>query len=705
VNLFHSLPFAAALFGLLLAAASLLSRKRSVATWCFCAGMAALSLDSVFTGLSLSAADAFDVVHWLTLGLIVKSFAPAAWLGFSLTYSRGDYRASLQRWRVPLAIAALLPVALALGFQQQLIDLAPVGEQLAPRFGVAAKVLNVILLVAQVWILMNLEQTFRSAVGTMRWRIKFVILGLAVIFGARLYVRSQAVLYSVYDVDLSGIESNGLLIGCVFLVVAYVRTGLGGIDVYPSRSVLGSSVTVLMTGGYLFIVGVLANVIRRFGGAESFQTQAFVVLLGMAGLAALLLSDRLRQRIHGYVDRHFARAQYDSVRIWTEFSRRLASVRSQADLCAVSVKLVSETFEVLSVTIWLLDEQTERFVAGASTAPQPGDAASDVPVAASSAVGDGLRVRSSPFDLEGVDEPWAGEMRQLNPSTFPNGGNRWCVPLRAGQQNLGALVLADRVNGAVYTVEQLQLLRCIAAQVTSVLLNLRLANEVARSRELEAFRTMSTFFVHDLKNAAASLNLMLKNLPVHFDDPEFRQDALRAIGNTARRIDEMIGRLTALRQRPQFKPVEADLNQLVNEALDRLGAMPHVELTRELAPLPGVLADREQIQSVVTNLVLNARDALGPGGGMIRVRTEKAEDSAVLTVEDNGCGMSAAFLKDSLFRPFQSTKKNGLGIGMFQSRMIVEAHGGTIRVESETGKGSTFRVSLPVPQSGSKDTQ
>ena len=93
-------------------------------------------------------------------------------------------------------------------------------------------------------------------------------------------------------------------------------------------------------------------------------------------------------------------------------------------------------------------------------------------------------------------------------------------------QSLGVLVLADRINGAIYTVEELELLKCIGDQITSVLLNLRLADEVAHARELEAFRTMSAFFVHDLKNAAASLNLMLKNLPVHFDDPAFRQDAL-----------------------------------------------------------------------------------------------------------------------------------------------------------------------------------
>lgn len=698
----HFVPYAAAVLSLLLAIAGALRKKPSFASWCFAAGMALLSLDSLIAGQTLRAVQLDDVIQRLTLGMIVKSLVPAAWLGFSLTYSRGDHRGFLARWRIPLAIAALLPIGLAIGFRQQLIEVAPAGtggEDLQLRFGAISETLNVILLVLHVWILMNLEQTFRSAVGTMRWQIKFVVLGLAVIFGSRLYVRSQAVLFSTYDMDWSGIESSGLLIGCVLLVVAYLRTGLAEIDVYPSRAVLGSSVTVLLAGGYLFIVGVLARMVERFGGPESLQLQNLVVLLGMTLLAVVLLSDRLRQRIHEFLDRHFAKAQHDSVHIWTEFSRGLSNVKHQSGLCANVVKLVSDTFKVLSVTIWLVDERTEHLIAFASTARQPGEAsAGGNPLpAASKSVAAGLRARSSPFDLEAVAEPWAGELRQLNQSTFPNGGNRWCVPLQTGEQILGALVLADRVNGAVYTAEEIHLLQCIAEQVASVLMNLRLADEAARSRELEAFRTMSAFFVHDLKNAAASLNLLLKNLPLHFNDPAFREDALRAVSNSTRRIDEMIGRLSTLRQQPLLNPVEADLNRLVSEALDRLPEMPRVELARDLQPLPVILADCEQIRNVVTNLVLNAREALGPEG-RIRVRTEHAGGKVVLTVADNGCGMSEAFLKDSLFRPFQSTKKNGLGIGMFQSRMIVEAHGGSIRVESEIGKGSTFWVSLPVKE-------
>src|SRR5439155_1365099 len=169
---------------------------------------------------------------------------------------------------------------------------------------------------------------------------------------------------------------------------------------------------------------------------------------------------------------------------------------------------------------------------------------------------------------------------------------------------LGLIILADRVNGIPYTVEELELLECIGDQVASSLLNLRLAKEIMLGKELEAFQTISAFFVHDLKNAASTLKLTLQNLPVHFDDPDFRQDTLRSIG---------------------------------------------------------------------------------------------AQDGwAALSVSDDGCGMTPSFLRDSLFRPFKTTKKKGLGIGMFQSKMIIEAHHGSIRVKSDLGKGTTFQVLLPL---------
>ena len=719
---FLLLPSVAATLALVLAAVSLLRKRPTIATWCFAAGMTALAVDSGFTGIALRADSAPDVDEWLTLAAIAKAAAPALWLAFSLTYSRGNYRQFLGRWLVPLVLAGVVPVAMSIVFRDSLVDVIPAldaadADQWWIRTSGVVKIVNAVLLGALAFVLVNLEQTFRAAVGTQRWRIKYVMLGLSVIFGAHVYVRTQAVLFSVQDIRMMGIEPIALLVGCIFLVVAYARAGLDEIDVYPSLAVMRSSLTVVILGVYLFVVGVLAEVARYLGGVASFQFQALIVLLGLAGLAVLLMSDRLRQAVRRFAARHFSKAQYDSARVWTRFSQRLAKVRDRDSLCREASRLVSETFDVLAVTCWLVDDDGCRLVAGASTASrqqegEPEPAADHRAPVTSAAPLTALWMMVAPFDLEGLSEPWAEELKRLNPTQFAKGGRRWCVPLRAGDECLGALVLADRVSGVDYTLEELELLGCIGAQVASVLVNLRLVDEVGRARELEAFRTMSAFFVHDLKNTASSLNLMLSNLPLHFDDPDFRQDALRSVGNTALRIEEMIARLSSLRQQPDVTLEQADMNAVVNGALHRIGPLDGVELTRELQPLPGVRLDREQFASVVSNLVLNARDAAaGRPGASIAVRTEVLGGGAageapgrgegvvpstvVLIVRDNGVGMAPEFVRDSLFKPFQSTKKRGLGIGMFQARMIVAKHGGSIQVESEPGVGTTMRVSLP----------
>ena len=214
-------------------------------------------------------------------------------------------------------------------------------------------------------------------------------------------------------------------------------------------------------------------------------------------------------------------------------------------------------------------------------------------------------------------------------------------------------------------------------------------------RELEAFQTMSAFFVHDLKNAASSLGLMLQNLPIHFNDPDFREDALRGMAGTVTRINQLIERLGAIRKSLELETERADLKELLDDVLSGCAGGQDITFLTEFQPTPPVLVDKERIKSVFTNLILNAMDAVG-ARGTITLRTGSRDGLVSVSVSDDGCGMTPAFLRDSLFRPFQSTKKKGLGIGMFQSKMIVEAHHGMVQVESEQGKGTTFRVTLPI---------
>jgi signal transduction histidine kinase len=133
---------------------------------------------------------------------------------------------------------------------------------------------------------------------------------------------------------------------------------------------------------------------------------------------------------------------------------------------------------------------------------------------------------------------------------------------------------------------------------------------------------------------------------------------------------------------------------MVRSTLTEVQASLQVPLVHELRPVPQLLLDPEQMQKILVNLILNAKEATD-AQGEIRVSTDWVDGWMVLAVSDNGCGMSKVFIERSLFQPFQTTKSHGLGIGLFHSKMIVEAHRGRVEVESEEGKGSTFRILIP----------
>jgi putative PEP-CTERM system histidine kinase len=694
------LALAAGMSSAALAAAAARRKQRSLATWCFSAGMLVFALESLFGAIANDALLPEKAAFWGTLALAAKSFLPGVWLTFSLTYSRANYRDFLLRSRWLLVGAFLVPVlSLAAIYRPffYVVTYKPPVDGWGLMLDDPAKILNVLVLVSTVLILMNVERTFRAAVGTMRWRIKFLVLGLGVIFGARIYTGSQALLFSDYSSGRVSVEATALLVGCALIAVAYLRTGFSEIDVYPSRAVLQTSVTVLLTGAYLFVVGVLAQIVVRFGGAASFPIDAFVVLLGVAILAVLLLSDRARQSLQLFISRHFKRPQHDFRQIWARFTRSLSSALDETALGTIAARLISETFGALSVSTWLFDQQGERLIRVNSTseAEQAPSDDSTTSIAGKELNSAELIKLSRPFDLGRAKEKWARDLMERSSGQFRTGGSPICVPLIGGEHCLGAIVLADRVRGLGYSAEEMDLLKCIGEQVAASLLKLRLTEEIMERKELEAFQTMSAFLIHDLKNAASTLGLMLENLPTHFNNPAFREDAFRGIGSAASRINDLINRMNALRHELPLKPAELDLNLVVAEALATLNGTLENKLVTKFDQIPKILADGQQLQSVCTNLLLNACDAVDTNG-RISVETTRQGEWIALSVSDNGCGMTEQFIKNSLFRPFRSTKKKGLGIGMFQSKTIVEAHQGKIHVESQLGVGTTFRVMLPL---------
>ena len=694
------LAFASAIFGGALAFAVAWNERRSTVPFSFVAGMVALAVESVFNGLSLGASTPDELIYWQHWRLAAMSSFPGIWLYFSLSYGRGNQRDFLNSWRWLLGAFFAVPLSLGIFLNQYLIY--PVIETKAGHtllgLGLPGFVLNLLLLISVVLVAMNLERTFRASVGTMRWRIKFMILGLIVLFAVRFYTSSQALILKAIDRDLLVVDAGALLVGGILIFRSLFRAGHFDMDVYPSHTVLQNSLTVLLAGIYLVIIGVFAKFVNYLGlgGDEAFTAKAFMILAALVALTILLLSDRVRLYTSRFVSRHFQRPLYDYRTVWRKFTEATASCVKQTELCQAAVKSLTDIFQALSVTIWLLDDKKEQVFFAASTFLSETRAESLVPPKAPLADAiKALQTHKEPVDLDASKESWASALQQSHPDEFQKGGHRICVPMIVGEEMVGYIILGDRVGGLPFSWQDFDLLKCIGDQLAAGLLNTRLSQKLLQAKELEAFQTMSAFFVHDLKNTANTLNLMLQNLPVHFDDPAFRADALRGVAKTVAHINRLIGRLGSIRNELQIKPVKSDLNELVAKALEGWEDVAGIQLEKNFATLPKIAFDADQMFKVATNLIFNAREAVTKSG-QVQITTSQNNGWVILAVTDNGCGMSPEFISRSLFRPFQTTKKNGLGIGMFQSKMIVEAHKGKIEVESEPGHGATFRIYLPV---------
>jgi signal transduction histidine kinase len=244
-------------------------------------------------------------------------------------------------------------------------------------------------------------------------------------------------------------------------------------------------------------------------------------------------------------------------------------------------------------------------------------------------------------------------------------------------------------------------LRPIADNIN--LMTERLREQIAReaeSRQFESFVKLSAMLTHDLKNAIGALSLTVRNMERHFDNPEFRADAMNSLTGATDKLRALVARLSnpVNTLSGEFKvPKPIDLVPLLKRVLAQT-AEPlrgaH-DIDDNLPPSLMALADRERIEKVMENLVLNAIESMSGKNGKLTVEAGSAnKDKVFFSVTDTGSGMSPEFIQKRLFHPFATTKNRGVGLGLYTCREVVRANGGSIEVESVEGSGTTFRVVL-----------
>lgn len=159
-----------------------------------------------------------------------------------------------------------------------------------------------------------------------------------------------------------------LLLANIFIARSLWRVRLLKFDFHLSHSFLYNSFTVLLVGIYFITVGVVARLVFYLRGTQDPAITALLVFVAILGLAVFLLSDRVRLQRKRLISRHFKRPRYDYPRVWARFTEETASLTDINELCIKIVRLVSETMEALSVSIFLVEEQEESLFLGGSTA-------------------------------------------------------------------------------------------------------------------------------------------------------------------------------------------------------------------------------------------------------------------------------------------------------------------------------------------------
>jgi signal transduction histidine kinase len=231
----------------------------------------------------------------------------------------------------------------------------------------------------------------------------------------------------------------------------------------------------------------------------------------------------------------------------------------------------------------------------------------------------------------------------------------------------------------------------------------RLREQMAREaemRQFQAFLRLSAMMTHDLKNAIAALSMIVSNMERHFHREEFRADAMRSLTLATDKLRAMVAKLSGPVESlsGEYKrPMPTDLVPLIQRVLD--ATVLQASTIRLETRLPDRLVapvDAERIERVIENLIINALEAMGSGEGRLTVEGgEDAPGKLFFSVADTGPGMTEEFRRTRLFRAFATTKRKGVGLGLYTCREVVRAHGGQIEVESQVGSGTCFRVVLP----------
>lgn len=650
---------------------------------------AACVLTAAWGGSMAGAAMAGQSLIWLFD--VLEVLRGAAWAFFLLSVL-GQLRKAKQGEQA----ATALPVS-AIGIFCLLLLGATVFLRVSPAFSTAVSGFLVIIIGRSALAVLNMlliEQLYRNCAQEERWAIKFACLGIGGMFAYDFYLYSDAMLFHRINAEIWAARGLVNALTVPLIAISAARNPRWSRAIAVSRAVLFHSAAVIGSAVYLLTMAAAGYYLRVFGG--NWGTVMQVAFLFGAGvlLFTALFSGAVRAWLRVFISKHFYSYRYDYREEWIRFTRALSD--AGAGLNERTIQAIAKPMESPSGALFLRKEETGCCEPATYWNMPPTRHAEPLQgslcryLENTQWVIDLQEYEACPDKYEGLVLPeWLAGM-----------SNAWLVvPLLLERQLFGFVVLGRPRSKMKLNWETIDLLKIAGTQAASYLAQRESQNSLMVARQFESYTRMSTFMVHDLKNLISQLSLILANAERHKDNPEFQADMLETVDFSVKKMKLLLQKLSRGPDTETSAPVL--LSDILRQAVQQKSIPDFKPMLHLDAPDLIVLADHSRLERVLGHLIQNAIEAT-PRTGTVIVRLCKSGDSAVVEVQDSGHGMSEEFIRDKLFKPFESTKAAGMGIGVFESRTYIRLLGGEIDVDSVPSRGTTFRVSLPIHQYDNK---
>ena len=540
--------------------------------------------------------------------------------------------------------------------------------------------------------LLALENLYRNTEQAARWAIKYFCFGLGAILVYDLFFYADAALFNRIDPTI--FDARGFVNAIVvpLIAISISRASSWGIDIHVSRAVVFHSTALMGSGVYLIGMAGAGYYLKEMGGEWGRILQILFLASAAIILFVIFSSAAVKAKVKVWISKHFFSYKYDYREEWLRFTQTIASVESGVGLHDRVVRSVADIVSCDAAGLWVLAPEDQAYKLTVQW--RLGERIPSEPA-------------TSPFIKFLADTQWIVDMTEYRrdpahyqdtvfPDWLRDNASAWLVvPLIYRDAMQAFLVLGDPKALRELDWEDYDLLRTVGHQAASYLAEERAMHELSDARRLEDFNRRSAFIVHDIKNIVSQMSLMTQNAKRFGDNPEFQKDMIATVANSVARMKQLLERFKVV-QNPELEE-EPDTKEALRSIVQRAATIwrkQKMDLRVDIENGADLTVDRERMISVLDHLLQNAIEASGPDGS-VSLRQRAHDKEIFIEIEDNGPGMDADYIENYLFRPLESAKESGFGLGAYQTRQLVRELGGRLEVISDVGEGTIMRVILP----------